>query len=98
MINNVKKPIDDFIAGGKIKYGWLGVSLMEVDKNALDELGLAGKKGALASQIFIGSPAETAGLLPGDFVVSLNGKEVKTVDQLVRDVGDLRHPNYEQYW
>ena len=88
-INNVKKPIDDFIAGGKIKYGWLGVSLMEVDKNALDELGLAGKKGALASQIFIGSPAETAGLLPGDFVVSLNGKEVKTVDQLVRDVGDL---------
>jgi Do/DeqQ family serine protease len=88
-INNVKKPIDDFIAGGKIKYGWLGVSLMEVDKNGLAELSLEGKKGALASQIFIGSPAEAAGLVPGDFVVSLNGKDVKTVDQLVRDVGDL---------
>ena len=88
-INNVKKPIDDFIAGGKIKYGWLGVSLMEADKNVLADLGIADKKGALASQIFIGSPAETAGFLPGDFVTSLNGKDVKTVDQLVRDVGDL---------
>lgn len=88
-INNVKRPIDDFIAGGKIKYGWLGVSLMEADKNALAELSLEGRKGALASQIFIGSPAEAAGLVPGDFVVSLNGKDVKTVDQLVRDVGDL---------
>jgi len=27
--------------------------------------------------------------MPGDFVISLNGKEVKAVDQLVRDVGDL---------
>ena len=28
-------------------------------------------------------------MVPGDFVISLNGKDVKTVDQLVRDVGDL---------
>lgn len=88
-INNVKKAIDDFIASGKIKYGWLGVSLIEADKDALASLGISGKKGALASQVFIGSPADKGGILPGDFVVSLNGKEVRAVDQLVRDVGDL---------
>jgi Do/DeqQ family serine protease len=88
-VNNVKKAIDDFIATGKIKYGWLGVSLMDADKETLDSLKIGDKKGALASQVFIGSPAEKGGMVPGDFVVSLNGKEVKTVDQLVRDVGDL---------
>lgn len=88
-INNVKKPIDDFIAEGKIKYGWLGVSLMEADKNLMTELGITGKNGALASQVFIGSPADASGILPGDVVIALNGKEVKSVDQLVRDVGDL---------
>ncbi len=88
-INNVKKAIDDFIATGKIRYGWLGVSLLSADKDMLAELGVGDRKGALASQVFLGSPADKAGMLPGDYVVSLNGKEVKAVDQLVRDVGDI---------
>lgn len=88
-INNVKKAIDDFISTGKIRYGWLGVSLMSVDKEVLSALGKDSGKGALASQIFLGSPADKSGMLPGDVVLSLNGKEVKSVDQLVRDVGDL---------
>jgi len=88
-INNVKKAIDDFISGGKIRYGWLGVSLVDADKDFLAELGVKDTKGALAAQVFIGSPAEKSGLLPGDFVTALDGKSVKSVDQLVRDVGDL---------
>ncbi len=88
-INNVKKAIDDFIASGKIRYGWLGVSLLQADEAMLKELGAKDRKGALASQIFMGSPADKGGMLPGDFVVALNGKDVKSVDQLVRDVGDL---------
>lgn len=88
-INNVKKAVDDFIAGGKVKYGWLGVSLTEGDKDFLAGLGIGDRKGAFATQLFIGSPADKGGLQPGDYVVSLDGKNVKTVDQLVRDVGDL---------
>lgn len=88
-INNVKKAIDDFISAGKIKYGWLGVSLIEANKEMLTELGISGKKGALASQVFIDSPAAKGGMLPGDFVINLNGKDVQSVNQLVRDVGDL---------
>lgn len=88
-INNVKKAIDDFISTGKIRYGWLGVSLLNADKELLAALGQENAKGALASQIFLGSPADKGGMLPGDVVISLNGKEVKSVDQLVRDVGDL---------
>jgi len=85
----VKKAIDDFISDGRVKYGWLGVSLSSADKTTLEALGLQGRKGALAAQVFLGSPADKGGIVPGDFVVSLNGRDVKTVDQLVRDVGDL---------
>jgi len=88
-INNVKKAIDDFISSGKIIYGWLGVSLVEPNKDILSSLALTGKKGALAQQLFIDSPADKGGVQPGDYVVSLNGKDVKNVDQLVRDVGDI---------
>lgn len=88
-INNVKKAIDDFIDDGKIKYGWLGVSLIDADAGMLADLGLTGRKGVLSSQVFMNSPASKGGILPGDFVIALNGNEVKTRDQLVRDVGDL---------
>jgi len=89
-INNVKRAIDDFITNGQVKYGWLGVSLIDADKDIAGELGIQNRKGALASQIFIGSPAEKGGILPGDYIIKLNNKEVKNRDQLVLAVGDLK--------
>ncbi|AEE17113.1 Do family serine endopeptidase [Treponema brennaborense] len=88
-INNVKKAIDDFIDSGKVTYGWIGVSLVEITDTYKESLGVGKRNGAFASQVFIGSPAQKAGMQAGDFVINLNGKDVKTVDQLVREVGDL---------
>lgn len=88
-INNVKKAIDDFINNGVLQYGWLGVQLIQVDKDFLASLKIENTEGALAAQVFLGSPADKAGIMPGDFIIELNGKHIKSVDNLVRDVGDL---------
>ena len=89
-INNIKKAIDDFISNGKVSYGWMGVSLVSIQKDYETELKIGGKKGAFISQIFLGSPAAKAGMQAGDYITALNGKAVTSVDQLVREVGDLR--------
>ena len=89
-INNVKTAIDSLISDGKLKYGWVGVQLTSADETVMKALGVGDKAGALAIDVFLGSPAFKGGIRPGDFVIKLNGKEVKSVDQLVRDVGDLR--------
>jgi len=89
-INNAKRSIDDFINKGEISYGWLGVSLIDPDKDLMQALNLNGKKGAMATQIFLGSPAEKGGIQPGDFIISLNGKEVRGMNQLTLMVGDLK--------
>ena len=89
-INNVKRAISDFISDGKVTYGWMGVSLTALDKDYEKALGIDGKKGAFVAQIFLNSPAAKGGIQAGDFIIALNGKNVKDVDQLVRDVGDLR--------
>lgn len=88
-INNIKKAVDDIINNGQVRYGWLGVSLIDVDKDLAEDLGLEGQKGALASQVFMDSPAEKGGMLPGDFITGLNGNEVRGRDQLVLAVGNL---------
>ena len=88
-INNVKKAIDDFIENGEVTYGCLSVSLVEIKDEYKKELGVEGKIGAFASQIFLDSPAAKGGMQAGDYIVKLNGEAVKNTDQLVRDVGDL---------
>jgi len=89
-INNAKRSIDEFISSGTVSYGWLGVSLTEPIKEAAAALGIEGRRGALASQVFLGSPADKGGICPGDFITHVDKKEARDVNALTRMVGDLK--------
>jgi S1-C subfamily serine protease len=89
-INNAKRSIEDFIEKGEISYGWLGVSLIDADRDMSQALSLGDRRGALAVQVFLDSPAHRGGLQPGDFITHLDGVEVRDRTVLTRRVGDLR--------
>ncbi|HVP19140.1 MAG TPA: Do family serine endopeptidase [Spirochaetia bacterium] len=97
-VNNAKKAIDDFIAKGKVEYGWLGV--MPDDIQAADpanesypgvakDLSISGVKGALVINVYRSSPAEKGGMLPGDYITRVNGQDTPDRDHLIQTVGDL---------
>lgn len=88
-INNVKNSIDSLIKNGKIIYGWVGVSLVDVNKEYKEELKVQNIDGAFAGEVFTNSPAFKGGIKPGDYIIELNGKKVKDVNQLIREVGSL---------
>ena len=88
-INRAKKAIEDLIGKGKVEYGWLGIQMPEFDKASALELGLDAKKGAFVAEVYIGSPAQKGGILPGDIIVKANGADVKGADDIVRLVSDL---------
>ena len=88
-INNIKNAIDSFIKSGKVVYGWVGVSLADISADYKKDLGVKNMEGAFAAEVFTNSPAFNGGLKPGDFIVELNGKKVKSTNQLVREVGNL---------
>jgi Do/DeqQ family serine protease len=89
-INNAKRVIDDLISSGSTNYGWLGVSLSDPDREILSALSAEGKRGALASQVFIDSPADKGGIKPGDFITHVDGREARDSTTLSRMVGDLQ--------
>ena len=89
-INNAKRSIDEFISTGTISYGWLGVQLTEPGKETAAALGIEGKRGALASHVFIDSPADKGGISPGDFITHVDGKEARGLNPLVMMVGELK--------
>ena len=88
-INNIKNAIDSLISDGKLKYGWVGIQLVAAEEELLAALSVEKMHGALAANIFLDSPAYKGGIVAGDFITVLNGKEVKNLDQLVRDIGDV---------
>jgi serine protease Do len=93
-IDNAKKSIDDFISKGRVEYGWLGVQIGDLQEVApytgfAKDLKVEGQKGALIVATYKGSPADKAGLQPGDFVLKVDGQEVKSRDHLTQIVGGL---------
>jgi serine protease Do len=63
--------------GGKVARGWLGVELApDVSPEVAEKLQLKGKKGALVADVRPGSPAQKAGLEPGDLITDWNGQKV----------------------
>lgn len=75
---------------GKVSRGWLGVVIQEVSKDLAESFGLDRAAGALVVQVVEGSPAEAAGLVSGDIIVKVNGKQVQLSSDLPHQVGRLR--------
>jgi serine protease Do len=64
----------------------LGVSIQEVTPELAKSFDLKEKKGALVAQVFLGSPAEKAGIEQGDVIMEFDGKEVADSKDLPRMV------------
>jgi Do/DeqQ family serine protease len=88
-INNARKDIGDLLTKGKVEYGWLGINVGNLPAQLATEMNLGGRDGAFVSSVFRGSPAEKAGIEPGDFVTSINGSAIKDAGQLLQVVGAL---------
>jgi len=77
------------LAGEPVKYGFIGAELAELDPRTRTDLKLPRSlRGALVTRVQEGLPAEAAGLLAGDVVVSFKGQPVASVPELVGAVGE----------
>ena len=61
---------------GKVKRGWLGVYIQEVDKDLAISFGLDKPRGAVVAKILDKSPAQKAKLKQGDIILSFNGENI----------------------
>lgn len=68
---------------GGTKQGFLGVSSMAVTLPERQRAGRAQGSGLLISQVAVASPADTAGLLVGDVIVTFDGEAVEDGEGLV---------------
>ena len=80
--NAASSVIDQLVKFGETKRGWLGVRIQEVTKEIADVEKLKNTEGALVASVGEKSPAEKAGLQPGDIILKFDGQKIDTMRTL----------------
>jgi serine protease Do len=73
---------------GKARRGWIGARIQTVNDDVATALGLDKAKGALVGGFLDNSPAKEAGILPGDVLLQVDGRDVTNARRLARLVAD----------
>ncbi len=75
---------------GEVRRGMLGVTISDLTPDMIEGLGLDIERGAVVSEVVAGSPAERAGLQPGDIIVEFDGQAIDGSSDLRNTVGLVR--------
>jgi S1-C subfamily serine protease len=76
-VNMAKAIMGELIAKGRVRYGYLGIRLRELDRTLAQGMGLDLDHGVLVESVEPDTPAERSGLRRRDVIVRYNGEEVR---------------------
>lgn len=85
-INQVRAVLPQLKSRGRVARGFIGVTLETVTPAMRQALGLAEAGGAIVQEVSADTPGERAGLRAYDVIQSVDGQEVTSSDELIRDV------------
>ncbi|MGD9954154.1 MAG: DegQ family serine endoprotease [Burkholderiales bacterium] len=87
-IDTVLRVKDQIVATGRVAHARLGVNVQTMNQALAESFGLERPQGALVAAVTPGSPADKAGLEPGDIVRRFDGKPVDDSGSLAAMVGE----------
>jgi serine protease DegQ len=76
-VSSVRSIMEQIIQNGTVTRGWIGVEAQEITPELAESFGLPDSEGALIAGLMRNSPADIAGIRPGDVLLAVNGKSVK---------------------
>ena len=71
-VNMVRGVLSEIIAHGRVIRGWIGIVPEDLPDEQAQQLGLS-QPGVLIGNLYVGSPAQQAGLQPGDLLLAIDG-------------------------
>ena len=81
--------VADLSDDGQIQRGWLGVQIRPMSDEVAEVLGYDEPTGAVVQDVFTDGPADQAGLLDGDIILTVDGQMVDAMRDLPRLIAQL---------
>lgn len=88
-VNIVSKVVSDILQHGQVIRGWLGLEVTQLNSELAARLGIRKTSGVLITSIYRGGPAQLAGLLPGDIILSIDNKKIEDGREGLLEVANL---------
>jgi len=89
-IDTAKEILPELVAKGSIKRAWLGAQLSDLPVDTRQHLHFSEQDGIYIQDTLRNSPAQKAGILPGDILTKINQQPVTDVMSAVRLISHLK--------
>lgn len=87
-VNLVRGVTNQLLEHGRVIRGWLGLAAEPVAPHLVESLGVS-TGGIIVTAVQRGSPAEQAGLIPGDIIVAVNEQPVPRVKDAINRISNV---------
>jgi serine protease DegS len=88
-VNMVRGVLSDIIAHGRVIRGWIGIVPEDVSDEQAAQLGLA-QGGVLLANLYVASPAQQAGLQPGDLLLAINAATLNSSQDALARIANTK--------
>ncbi|MBK7024743.1 MAG: Do family serine endopeptidase [Sulfuritalea sp.] len=88
-VSLAKNVMEQIVKTGGVTRGWVGIEVQEITPELAESFKLADTRGALIAGVMRGSPADKAGIKPGDVLTQVAGKPVKDAQAMLELIAAL---------
>jgi serine protease DegQ len=91
-VSLAKQVMEQIIRQGSVTRGWIGIEAQDITPELAESFRLKEVRGSLIAGILRNSPAERAGLKPGDILLEIDGRQVQDSSSMLNLISSLK-PN-----
>ena len=88
-VSLAKQVMEQIIRQGSVIRGWIGIEAQDITPELAESFKLKEVRGSLIAGVLRGSPAERAGLRPGDVLLGIDGAEVSDSSSMLNLITGL---------
>jgi serine protease DegQ len=88
-VSLARNVMEQIIKTGTVTRGWIGVEVQDMTPELAESFGVKPDEGALIAGVMRGSPADKAGVKPGDVLLAVGGKSVKDAQVMLELIAAL---------
>jgi serine protease DegS/serine protease DegQ len=82
-VSLARNVMEQIIQTGSVTRGWIGVEVQEITPELAESFNLPSAQGALIAGVWRGSPADRAGVKPGDILMQVEGRPVRDTQSML---------------